>query len=361
MWPRKLKKVIRNPVPQPAVTSTPQAQPAQGDWKRTPAVAALLVCAILLTGCGQGSEPDQRAGTSNGRALPDENTFSVLSFNLDRFGFDDRTSDGQVVDMKPEAELQAVFSILADLRPDILAVQELGGGDVYATFLDTLTERGLDYPFHTILEQEGSEFHLALFSRFPFTSLQLHKDDRFTADGQSFPVKRGFIEADIAVNPNYSFRIIVAQLKSKAFHPVGHSELRRNEARILNNWVRRYLGRERRLNLLVVGDFADPISSAAMRTITGDQQQFLSPLRLADAYGDIWTHFDADSDTYHRYDFMLVSSHMLPEFIPEASSVVRHPKNRLASNRRPLLAVFHAREMDPHSSLMLPAYEFDDE
>lgn len=359
MWPRRLKKAIRKSAQQPTSTDRLRRRIVCGSGL-VAVVVTLFLSTLLVSSCEReaGLDRDMASPLAD---RPDENTFSVVSFNLDRFGFDDRTGDGQAIEMKPEAEQDAVLAILADLSPDILAVQEIGGGDVFDAFLDSLQSSGLDYPFHTLLEQEGSDFHLALFSQFPFTSLELHKEDRYTADGTTFPVKRGFIEADIAVNPNYSFRLIVAQLKSKAFHPVGHSELRRNEARILNNLVRRYLGRERRLNLLVVGDFADPITAASMRTITGDEQQFLSPLPLTDQYGDIWTHFDADNETYHRYDFMLSSSHMLPEFIPEASGVIRHPKNAAASNRRPLLAVFHAREMDPHSSMMLPAYELDDE
>lgn len=358
MWPKRSRKAI----PKDVSPARPARLWRLREWCRLGCglIPLLAASMMLLSGCGDAPEPEPVTEAVLVAPPPGDATFSLLSFNLNRFGFADRSGDGQAVEMKPEPEQEAIFTILADVRPDILALQELGGGDVFEAFQATLSERGLEYPFATILEQEGSDFHLALLSRFPFTSLELHTADRYTADGVQVPVKRGFIEADIAVSPTYQFRLILTQLKSKAYHPIGHSEMRRNEARLLTNLIRRYLDRERRLNLMVVGDFADHISSAPLRTITGNQQQFVRPLPLADRYGDTWTHFDADTETYHRYDYMMVSAHMWPEFIPESSGIVRHPLNAAGSNRRPLLAVFHARDLDPRGAAMLPAYEDDE-
>ncbi len=284
-----------------------------------------------------------------------------MSFNVDQYGYADRTGDGQANDPKPDTSREAVIAIIVDTNPDILALQEMGHAEVFQPFQLALAEAGLDYPFAEILEQEGSDAHLAVLSRYPITSAYPHLDDQYTIGDAQLPVKRGFLEVDIAISPSYAFRLINAQLKSKRYHPSGHTEMRRNEARLLNNHVRRALSRDRRLNLLVVGDLNDHIGSAPLRTLMGSRQQYLNDLQPADEYGETWTFFDADSDSYVRYDYMLTSAHMRPEFIADGSRVVRHPLNKVASARRPLVAVFRARDIDPESTPLLPAYELEDD
>lgn len=284
-----------------------------------------------------------------------------MSFNVDQYGYADRTGDGQANDPKPETSRDAVLTIIADADPDILALQEMGHEEVFQQFQEALEAKGLRYPFAELLMQEGSDAHLAVLSRYPITSVYQRLDDIYTMGDAQLPVKRGFLELDLSISPHYSFRLINAQLKSKEYHPAGHTEMRRSEARLLNNHVRRALSRDRRLNLLVVGDLNDHVGSAPLRTLMGNRQQYLIDLHPADEYGDSWTFFDADSDSYVRYDYLLASAHMQPEFIEDGSHVIRHPLNKLASARRPLFAVFRARDIDPGTTPHLPAHELEDD
>lgn len=283
-----------------------------------------------------------------------------MSFNVGAYGHMDRTGNGQADNFKPDAEREAVLSIITDTNPDILALQEMGGPNVFKQFRDDLSAAGLEYPFHELLQRDHAEKNLALLSRYPIISAYHHTNDTFSIGDAQVPVQRGFLEADLSISPTYQFRLLNAHLKSKEYHPLGHTEMRRNEARLLNNHVRRALGQHHRLNLLVVGDMNDHSRAAPLRAIMGANQEYLADLLPADAYGEIWTYFDADAELYHRFDYALASPYMVPEYVPEQSRVIRHPANATASPHRPLLLVFRARDMDPSDAPLLPSYEYEE-
>jgi len=311
--------------------------------------------AFLGAGCSDRVTPEI---TDTGIAPPlaaDE--FSVLSYSLDRYGYHDRTGDGQAVDPKPEEEQTAIISVIRDANPDILAVQEIGGPHVFDAFREKLAEAGLHYDFAELMQRDDAELNIALFSRYPITATVFHLDDEYGMGDERVPVARGFLEADISINPNYQFRLLIAHLKSKAYHPLGQTEMRRNEARLLSNHIRRSLDEQPRLNLLVVGNMNDHAATAPLRWLTGPNETHLVDLRLSDEYGEIWTWFDAEHEQYLRYDYMLASRHMIPEWVAEKSRVIRHPKGALASDRRALLAVFRARDIAPQPTNLLPPHE----
>ncbi len=318
-------------------------------------LACLLVAVFFLAACGRQNKDDE---SSHGIGLGD-GLFSVMTFNVGRYGYHDRTGDGQKGDLKPDAERNAVITIIRDASPDVLAIQEIGGPVVFEGFKRALASEGISYAFEAYLQREQSEMNLAVLSRYPIIATHQHVDDMFSVGDEQIPVKRGFLEVDIAVHPGYQFRMLVAQLKSKEYHPLGQTEMRRSEARLLNNHVRRALSRNPRMNLLVVGDMNDHVRSAPLRTLMGNQQEFLNDLRPTDAYGEIWTAFEEVTETYHRYDYILVSPYMLPEYVAEKSNVIRHPLNKASSARRPLFAVFQARDIVPLSAPLLPSYEQD--
>ncbi len=323
--------------------------------------AWLVALALSLPlGCGRQVEepvPPPPVGPTTELAADE---FSVMTFNLGGYGYLDRSGDGQATEFKPESEREAVLTILADTQPQILALQDIAGGDTFTTFREALAERGLSYPFIKIAETDAP-LHVALLSQYPLTSTRAHTDDRYSIGDDSLPVQRGFLEADIAINPAYSFRLFVVQLKSKAYHPSGHTEMRRNEARLLHNHIRQALDNEHRLNLLIVGSFNDHPGSAPMRQLIASRRTSLYDLRLTDSFGETWTFVDRDQDAYYRYDYLLASPHMLPEFVPQKSQVVRHPLNQQASLHRPLMAVFRARDLPTDGVGLLPDYELDDE
>ncbi len=301
-----------------------------------------------MTSCGP-SPPGEI--TERTVPAPDHDEFSVMTYNLDRYGFHDRNQDGQRNNPKPEAEIESVLAVISSASPDILAVQEIGSPPVFDDFVRRLERAGLEYEFREYLQRNDSEMNLAVLSRYPIVSRQSKLDDRYRIGEAQVPVQRGFIDVDISINPAYSIRVMAAQLKSKDYHPLGQTEMRRNEARLLNKHVRHALARDPRLNLIVLGDMSDSIGSAALREITGDDQEHLVDLRPADPYGEIWTFFDSEAEEYLRRDYILISHHTRPEVVSEKTRVLRHPKGSAGSAHRPVLAVFKSRNLPLDSSV----------
>jgi len=275
---------------------------------------------------------------------PAAGEFSIATYNLARHTLDDRDRDGQRNDPKPAAERAAQCSLLTRLRPDVLAVQEIGTAPVLQGFVNDLRAAGLDYPHVEHVIRPGSDVGLAVLSRFPFVQRTPPMEDTYRIGETNLPVLRGF--ADVVIEPaeGYRFRLMVAHLKAKVYHPLGQTEMRRNEARLLANHVRKALRGDPAMNLLVVGDLNDSPDSAPLHEILGNGSTRLIDLRPADAVGDVWTHQGRTVDIYSRIDYVLASPGMALEFVRSRSRAVRDPAVAAASDHRPLLAVFTARD-----------------
>ena len=267
-----------------------------------------------------------------------------MSYNLCRYSLADRDGDGQKNDPKPAAERDAVLELIAGVRPDVLAVQEIGSPSMFEEFRYALRNKGLEYEHVEYLQRGQSEINLAVLSRLPILTRQPHTDDTYSIGEAEIPVLRGFLDIEIQVNEGYRFRLLNAHLKSKVFHALGQTEMRRNEARLLNKHVRRILKDSPDQNLLVVGDLNDTYQSAPLREITGGKHEYLQDLRPRDEAGNVWTHFSPEIDQYERIDYALVSAGMEPEVLREQTKVVNDPKTYQASDHRPLVVVFRNSE-----------------
>ena len=273
-------------------------------------------------------------------------TFSLMTYNLMRFSYEDRDKDGQKDNFKPEEQIAPLMEILKKAGPDVLAVQEIGDAASFTIFTQRVAAAGLDYPYHDYVMREESTVGLAVLSRFPIVARDPITNETYSIGSETLSVQRGFLNVDIQVNPAYRFRLLVAHLKSKLYTPMGQTEMRRNEARLLNKNVRRMLKTNPDLNLVVVGDMNDTITSAAMRELIGSPPVLLD-LRPVDSVGDLWSHFWAYQESYERLDYILLSPGMEPEVVKEQCRVVREPTTFQASDHRPVVAVFKASEQPP--------------
>jgi endonuclease/exonuclease/phosphatase family metal-dependent hydrolase len=302
------------------------------------ALRALLVAAALFSIPFAPRAPAQPAPRPP-RAAEDE--FTLMTYNLWRFSYEDRNRTGQRDAFKPDDQVAAAVSVIANARPDVLAVQEVGDGDSFEILQRRLREAGLDLPHVEYFILPHSTVGLGLLSRFPIVQRLNITNESYTLGGETMPVQRGFLCVDIQVNPRYKFRVINVHLKSKLFHPAGQSEMRRNEARLLNKHVRRMIDRSKNLNLAVVGDFNDGVTSATLREAIG-RPPYLFDVRPRDFIGDFWTHVWDSQEVYTRIDYILVSAAMLNELLPEKSYLPRDPGLAIASDHRPVIAVFKA-------------------
>lgn len=297
--------------------------------------------ALLILSVGLWAGPARAARADDGRNPPSAGEFSVMTYNLWRFSYEDRDQDGQKDNFKPEEQIRAVVGVIKNANPDVLAVQEIGDADSFDIFRTRLKQAGLDYPYAEHLMLPHATVGLAVLSRFPIVARGPITNETYSIGKETLPVQRGFLNVDIRVNPDYQFRLLVAHLKSKLYNPLGQTEMRRNEARLLNKHVRRMLNRNPELNLVVVGDMNDNITSAALRELIGTPP-YLVDLRPADYVGDIWSHFWEFQESYERLDYILISEPMKPEVISDKCHVVRDPLTREGSDHRPVMAVFRA-------------------
>jgi endonuclease/exonuclease/phosphatase family metal-dependent hydrolase len=279
-------------------------------------------------------------------------TFRVATYNIENY-LDAPTKTRHA--KSAEAKCKVRENILA-LKPDVLALQEMGTLSALQELRSSLKEDGLDFPYWEHITGYDTNVHLAILSRFPFTSRHPHTNDDFLLNGRRFRVSRGFAETDIQVSTNYSFTLIAAHLKSKRPIPqADEAELRLEEAKILREKIDARLSANPGLNLIVLGDLNDAKDAASTKEVIGRGKYKLVDTRPAERNGDTpsgnhtleqrnvtWTHFFAKEDLYSRLDYILISAAMSRKWLANETYILTAPNWGIASDHRPLVATFEA-------------------
>ena len=224
---------------------------------------------------------------------------------------------------------------------------------------ESLKAAGLEFPYWEHVTGYDTNIHLAILSKFPFTALRPHTNDDFLLNGRRFHVSRGFAEADIQVNTNYSFTLIAAHLKSKRPIPLAdEAELRQEEAKVLREKIETRLAAHPDANLVVLGDLNDTKDSSSTKAVIGRGKHKLVDTCPAERNGDglpaashagaarhvTWTHYYAKEDLYSRIDYILLSPGLAREWVTNETYVLTMPNWGVASDHRPLVAAFEAED-----------------
>ena len=277
--------------------------------------------------------------------------FRVGTYNLNNYLNDASESRPAKIN---ESKAQIRKHLLL-LNADVLALQEIGSPHDLLELRDSLEKEGLSYPNSDWIAGPDPTIHIGILSRFPVTGRRSHTNESFLLYGRRMQVSRGFAEIDLRVNPNYSFTLMSAHLKSKrASARADEAELREQEAILFRNHIDAFLNRNPSANLVVLGDFNDTKDSAAVRAIRGKGKFALTDTRPAEKNGDsvftfapradpmtvTWTHYFGREDTYSRIDYILLSSGMAREWVPAETYVLANPNWGLASDHRPIVAAF---------------------
>jgi len=289
-----------------------------------------------------------------GPALFAAETFRVATYNLENYL--DQPTETRPHPKSPEAKAKIRESIRA-LKPDVIALQEIGTVSALQELRSSLKTEGLDFPYWEHVSGFDTNIHVAILSKFPFAARRPHTNDNFLLSGRRFSVSRGFAEVDIQVNPAYSFTLITAHLKSK--RPVPEADeagLRLEEAKILRQIISANLAANPRANLVVAGDFNDSKDSASTKQVIGRGRTKLIDTRPVERNGDdapnpnpafgprniAWTHYYGKEDSYSRIDYILLSPGMAREWVPAETRVLALPNWGVGSDHRPLVAAFEA-------------------
>ncbi len=276
-------------------------------------------------------------------------TFTVGTYNVELYidrGF------STVPPKSAAAKAKAQETILA-LQADVLALQEFGTTNLLVELQETLSQRGLTYPYWEWVNGPDTNLHLALLSKFPIVASRPHVSEAFLLGGRRMFVSRGFLEVDIQVEPSYRFTLLAAHLKSKRFSLVAdEEEIRDQEAMMLRAHVARLLAEDSKRNLVVLGDFNDHKSTRTLQTLLGRGRMGLVDTRPSERRvpsitsnelsNATWTHFFSRDDVYSRLDYILISSGFAREWNREESYVLARPDWIEASDHRPVVVQFDA-------------------
>jgi endonuclease/exonuclease/phosphatase family metal-dependent hydrolase len=282
-------------------------------------------------------------------------TFRVATYNVESY-LDEATQTRYV--KSPESKAKVRESIIA-LKPDVLALEEMGGLSALTELRESLKVAGLDLPYWEHITGADTNIHLAILSKFPITASRSHTNENFLLSGRRFRVGRGFAEIDLQINTNYSLTVLAAHLKSRRIVPeADENELRLEEAKLLREKIEARFAENPNVNLVVLGDFNDSKDSLSTKAVIGRGKYKLVDTRPAERNGDntpranpasdprniTWTHHFGKEDTYSRIDFILASSGLAREWITSETYVLSIPNWGVGSDHRPILATFEAED-----------------
>ena len=285
-----------------------------------------------------------KAGTCAEAAFPPAipGGLRVATFNTDNYLMMPRRAGGnlRISAGKPLGEREAVANTVAAIRPDLIALQEIGTRDEFEDLRRRLEKRGLEFPHTRFLEASDPTRHIALLSRFPIIADHSLHDVALSAGGLPLHSPRGFLDVTIEPWHGRPVRIVCVHLKAKVEVPdYDATALREAEASALRRHVRSILSENPATELVVMGDFNDTWNSRTLRQIGGvpGKGDSLNILPLTDDRGECWTEFWEGAGVYSRIDYVMISTNLEHSVDAAGSAVAGFPFWREAGDHRPLV------------------------
>jgi endonuclease/exonuclease/phosphatase family metal-dependent hydrolase len=290
----------------------------------------------------------------SGFTSPAADTFRVATYNVENYL--DQPTESRPQPKSAAARAKVRESIHA-LKPDVIALEEMGSVSALMELRASLKAEGLDFPNWEFVNGWDTNIHVAVLSKLPIIARRSHTNEVFLLDGRRFRVERGFAEVDIRATPSFTFTLIAAHLKSRRPVPeADESEQRLQEAKILRRIVNKDFAAHPNAKLIVLGDFNDLKDSDSIKEIIGRGRYKLVDTRPAERNGDnapaehpwfeprniTWTHYYGKEDTYSRIDYILLSPALARDWATNETYVLTMPNWGVASDHRPIVATFKA-------------------
>ena len=280
-------------------------------------------------------------------------TFRIAAYNVENY-LDKPTETRK--DTKSEAAKAKVRETILAVKPDVLALEEMGELSALLELRDSLKRAGLDLPYYEHITGHDTNIHVAVLSKFPIVARRPRTNENFLLNGKRFQVGRGFTDVDIKVNDQYQFTLIGAHLKSRRPVPqADESDLRLEEAKMLRAIVDKHIAENPAANLVVIGDLNDTYNTKPIKVVIGIGKTKLIDTRPAEQNGDnlphptnphysprneAWTHYYGVEDSYSRIDYLLLSPGMAREWKKDQTYIPVIPNWGQGSDHRALLATF---------------------
>jgi len=279
-------------------------------------------------------------------------TFRVATYNLENYLDQPTESRPHVKSAEARAKIR---ESIESIKPDVLALEEMGTTNALLELRTSLKADGLDFPFWDHVRGADTNIHLALLSRLPIVASRPHTNNLFLLDGRQLRVERGFAEVDVQAATNYTFTLIVAHLKSRRPVPnADEAEERLGEANILRDIVDEHFKADPDARLIVLGDFNDVKDSDSVKEIIGRGKFKLTDTRPAERNGDsaraensnfdprntTWTEYYGKEDVYTRMDYILISPSLERDWVKSETYIPVIPNWGFGSDHRPIFATF---------------------
>lgn len=274
MWPKKSK---------PGTRGKKRTRPENRPGAFPPLIAA---AGLLLGACSAESR----------RAEAEPAPVRVRLAHLADYAWRDRRQSGQPVDMKPEAERQALLSALSDAPADILVLRGLGSRPALEHLRDSLSESGSAYSDLFYIPGPDRFSGLGLLSRLPF-------DDTRELSGKVYRVRdREFrpVAGGARLSPSGHPPLWIWNAEHP--EPDAPYERRRNEARLLAQALRPLVDAGEAVLLSLHS--RESIDSPMLRMLDGAGLERLTPV---DGRGDSWTHRDPRGVVYRQDQWLFAT------------------------------------------------------
>jgi endonuclease/exonuclease/phosphatase family metal-dependent hydrolase len=265
-----------------------------------------------------------------------ETTIRVASVNVESYLVCDRWVERKFQKSypKPEGPKEALRRLVRQVRPDILALQEMGPREFLMEFKKDLEAEGIEFPYDLILEASDPQRHVALLSRIPFEEVCLHSDISFLYQTQRAYAKRGMLEVHFKTE-GQRWGLFVIHLKSKRDMPEDPYSclFRSGEAKAVVDRIRQRLPTPFTPfePFILAGDFNDSRSSRTFKRFLRLPIKYFAHL---DSRGESWTYrYDRDG-AYIQHDFLLVSEALAPFLRVPQIFLVDGPDSLVASDHR---------------------------
>ncbi len=243
---------------------------------------------------------------------------------------------------KPAEEVSAVIELIAQEKPDILGLCEIGTEDDLRELQRLLKNKGIDLPHSEHTGGRDQTRHLAILSRYPIIQTDSQRNLSYEMTGERWVISRGILDATIEIVAGNQIRFLGVHLKSKREIKEADQELiRQNEARLLRLHMDEILEKEPNTRLLAYGDFNDTIGSRTLSISRGrrNSKKHMADFYFKDSRGELWTHFWDYQDTYARLDYVLFSPNLRSHLVGKKSYIVDHDLWNKASDHRALMLV----------------------
>ncbi len=273
----------------------------------------------------------------------EEGSVRFIAYNVENWLTMDRYVDGKSLkgSPKPEKEKLAIAELLADAKPDILGISEIGNEEDVKDLQAYLAKAGHPMQHSHVNRGADPTRSLVLISRFPIGKTVKRDDLTYSSKGREYAMQRGILDATVET-PAGAYRFLGLHLKSKRETEDGDQEdMRLNEGHLLRREIDEILSEDPDARLVVYGDLNDTRQSPTIRTIHGGGKNPKSLLMIAlkDSRGHFWTHHWDFQDVYSRIDYVLVSGALRNLIDWDRCKIIDNDAVAAASDHRPLLVI----------------------